>query len=177
MLVVDGPGGSGSRGSRWDAEIRVADNGAPTFWARGRLVVVENGAGGWALAELPRVAIWTRPAAYKASFTDVTAGNNDIYGLENGLVYPATSGYDLASGLGSPLLTNAGGSAGLAYYLCSYATQASRPGVTNISPTQVPTSGGQITISGFRFESGDTSDSPHPGRQRGADAESVQRQG
>jgi hypothetical protein len=97
------------------------------------------------------------PAADKASFTDVTAGNNDIYGLDNGLVFPATKGYDLASGLGSPQLTGVNGTAGLAYYLCSYATRASRPGVSDISPTQVSTSGGTITITGSGFESGGSS--------------------
>ena len=71
------------------------------------------------------------PAAYKASFNDITTGNNDIYGLDNGLVFPASTGYDLASGLGSPQLTGPGGKAGLAYYLCSYAPpRASRPVVT-----------------------------------------------
>jgi len=102
-------------------------------------------------------AVASSPAAYKASFTDITAGNNDIYGLDNGLVFPATAGYDLASGLGSPQLTNSGGTAGLAYYLCSYATQASRPGVSDIRPAQVSTSGGTITITGSGFESGGSS--------------------
>ncbi len=43
-------------------------------------------------------AVASNPGAYAASFNDITTGNNDIYGLDNGLVFPATTGYDLASG-------------------------------------------------------------------------------
>ncbi|QBD81374.1 peptidase S53 [Ktedonosporobacter rubrisoli] len=39
-------------------------------------------------------------AKYKASFHDVTTGNSD-YGSKNHGLYPATEGYDLATGLGS----------------------------------------------------------------------------
>jgi len=98
------------------------------------------------------------PADYAASFNDVTAGNNDIYGLDNGLVFPATTGYDLASGLGSPQLTGPGGSAGLAYYLCSLAGSSSRPVVSAISPTSGSIAGGErIAITGAGFESGGSS--------------------
>ena len=40
--------------------------------------------------------------AYAASFNNVTVGNNDIYGLDDGLVFPARKGYNMATGLGSP---------------------------------------------------------------------------
>ena len=69
----------------------------------------------------------TRPH-YAASFTDVTTGNNDIYDLDGGQVFPATTGYDLASGLGSPQLTAPDGRAGLAYYLCSFAASGNATG-------------------------------------------------
>ena len=55
----------------------------------------------------------------------------------------ATTGYDMASGLGTPQLTQPGGKAGLAFYLCSQAPAATRPTVTSISPavgfTSAPT--------------------------------------
>ena len=102
-------------------------------------------------------AVASNPAAYRASFNDITSGTNDIYGLDNGLVFPATTGYDLASGLGSPQLTGSGGTAGLAYYLCSYATLTSRPAVTGLLPAYLPTGGGKVTITGSGFESGGTS--------------------
>jgi large repetitive protein len=92
------------------------------------------------------------PAAYRASFTDVTAGNNDLYTLDNGRVFPATRGYDLASGLGSPQLTAPGGRAGLAFYLCSYGAAASRPVVTRLAPAVLPIRGGTVRISGRGFE-------------------------
>jgi hypothetical protein len=96
-------------------------------------------------------AVASDPAAYAASFTDVTAGSNDIYGLDDGQVFAATKGYDLASGLGSPQLTAPGGQAGLAFYLCSYGGLASRPEVTGLSPAVLPIAGGKVTITGSGF--------------------------
>ena len=98
-------------------------------------------------------AVASSPAAYHASFTDVTAGDNDIYGLRGSQVFPATRGYDLASGLGSPQLTAPAGKAGLAFYLCSYGARASRPTVTRLSPGILPTTGGTVHIVGAGFES------------------------
>jgi hypothetical protein len=93
-------------------------------------------------------------ATYKASFNDIRTGNNDLYGLDNGKVFNATKGYDVASGLGSPRLTGPGGSAGLAFSLCSLAGQATRPVVTGLNPTQGTVDGGDaLTITGTGFES------------------------
>jgi len=39
--------------------------------------------------------------AYARSFNDIVSGNNDDFGLDNGLVFPARVGFDMASGLGS----------------------------------------------------------------------------
>jgi hypothetical protein len=101
-------------------------------------------------------AVASNPAAYRASFTDITTSSNDIYGLDDGQVFPATPGYDLGSGLGSPQLTAPGDKAGLAFYLCSYGGMASRPAVTKLIPAVLPTAGGtvQITGSGFKTASG-----------------------
>jgi hypothetical protein len=104
-------------------------------------------------------AVASDPGAYDASFNDITTGNNDIYGIDNGLVFPATTGYDLASGLGSPQVTGPGGSAGLAYYLCSAAAQPSRPMVSQLSPPIGGTAGGErVVITGTGFESGTSPD-------------------
>jgi hypothetical protein len=97
-------------------------------------------------------AVGSDPAAYKASFTNVTTGNNDTYDLDNGQVFPATTGYSLAAGLGSPQLTAPGGKAGLAYYLCSYAASSTRPAVTGLSPAVISTAGGKVTITGSGFD-------------------------
>jgi hypothetical protein len=101
-------------------------------------------------------AVASNPAAYRASFTDITTSSNDIYGLDDGQVFPATPGYDLGSGLGSPQLTAPGDKAGLAFYLCSYGGMASRPAVTKLTPAVLPAAGGtvQITGSGFKTASG-----------------------
>lgn len=102
-------------------------------------------------------AVASNPTTYAESFNDITTGNNDIYALDNGLVFPATTGYDLASGLGSPRLTGPGGTAGLAVNLCSGATGARRPTITGMSTDILPSTGGSVTITGTGFE---TSGSP-----------------
>jgi hypothetical protein len=104
-------------------------------------------------------AVASNPGDYGAAFNDITRGGNDVYGLDNGLVFPATTGYDLGSGLGSPRLTGPGGSAGLAYYLCTLAGQPSRPVVSEVSPPIGSTAGGEhIVIAGTGFESGGSPD-------------------
>ena len=112
---------------------------------------------GFASPLLYRVA--SDASAYDASFNDITAGNNDVYGLDDGLVFAATKGYDPASGLGSPRLTGPGGTAGLAYYLCSLGDAATRPVVDTVSPDDGSVSAStRITIGGTGFESGGASD-------------------
>jgi hypothetical protein len=92
------------------------------------------------------------PIAGPASFHDVVSGNNDIDGLDNGLVFPARRGYDLASGLGSPHLTTAKGGPGLAFYMCDYVGQLHPPVVTGLSRSFGSTAGGYtVTISGSGF--------------------------
>jgi Pro-kumamolisin, activation domain/IPT/TIG domain len=98
-------------------------------------------------------AVASGSTAYSASFNDITAGDNDIYGLDDGLVFNATKGYDLASGLGSPQLTGAHGTAGLAYYLCSIGAATARPIVEDVTPDEGSAAGGtNIRIVGTGFE-------------------------
>jgi hypothetical protein len=107
---------------------------------------------GFAAPLLYQVA--SNPAAYAASFTDVRAGSNDTYGISNGKVFAATRGYDPATGLGSPMLSGSGGTAGLAYYLCSLARAPSRPAVTGLTPASGSAAGGeQVRINGSGFMS------------------------
>ena len=104
-------------------------------------------------------AVASSPSAYAASFNDITTGDNDIYGLDDGLVFNAAKGYDLASGLGSPRLTGPGGTAGLAYYLCSLGRATTRPVVDAVSPGEGSATGTtDITIDGTGFESGGVPD-------------------
>ncbi len=92
------------------------------------------------------------PTADAVSFNDITSGNNDVYGLDNGLVFPARTGYDMASGLGSPQLTTPTGGNALAYYMCNYDGQLNPPSVTGLDPTSGTTAGGfTVTVSGTNF--------------------------
>jgi acyl-coenzyme A thioesterase PaaI-like protein len=98
-------------------------------------------------------AVASNPVTYAASFNDITSGNNDVYDVDNGAVFPATAGFDMASGLGSPQLTTPSGGNGLAYDLCTYGTAPSVPTVTGIVPDVLPTSsGGSVTVQGSKFE-------------------------
>jgi len=106
-------------------------------------------------------AIASNPTEYAASFTNVTIGNNDNFGIADGL-YPATPGYSMAAGLGSPQVTGPGGTDGLAYYLC--ASPTTTPTVTAIAPQDIAEANGAVTnrtltITGSGFEtSSGTSD-------------------
>ena len=145
-------GGTSSATPIWAAMLALV-NASPTC----RSQAATRSGVGFVSPQLYAVA--SNPAEYKAAFTDVSAGNNDIYGLDNGKVFGATPGYDLASGLGSPELTGSGGTAGLAYDLCSLASQPSRPVVTTLTPATGSTSGSQrVVITGTGFTSGGTPD-------------------
>lgn len=67
------------------------------------------------------------PALYELAssspppFNDITTGNNDFTGTNAG-DYPATVGYDLATGLGSPVFATGSSVPGLTAYLCEMAT-------------------------------------------------------
>jgi len=144
-------GGTSSAAPLWAAMLALV-NASPTCATE---ATTRAGVG---FASPLLYAVASNPAAYRASFTDVTAGNNDIYGLDDGQVFPATPGYDLASGLGSPQLTAPGDKAGLAFYLCSYGSSALRPAVTGLTPDVLPAAGGTVRITGSGFETAGTAD-------------------
>jgi Pro-kumamolisin, activation domain/PASTA domain/IPT/TIG domain/Divergent InlB B-repeat domain len=97
-------------------------------------------------------SVASNPTAYAASFNDITAGNNDPYG--DSKLFQATPGYDMASGLGTPQLTQPNGGAGLAFYLCSQAPAVTRPTVSMLTPTSALASASNtsVTITGTNFE-------------------------
>jgi hypothetical protein len=100
-------------------------------------------------------AVASVPAEYAASFNDITSGNNDDYSLDNGGLFHAGKGFDMASGLGSPQLTAPNGGDGLAYYLCNLAGASVSPAVDALSPNFGSTAGGNhIVITGVHFGSG-----------------------
>lgn len=87
------------------------------------------------------------PAEYAQSFNNITQGSNASNSKVDG-AYPATVGYSMAAGLGTP---KAGG---LAQSLCRDATSASRPTVTGLTPSSGSIGGGTtVTITGSNLES------------------------
>lgn len=107
-------------------------------------------AGGVGFAPPKLYAIGANKKEYAASFNDIAEGNNDVFDDAGGL-FPATTGYDMASGLGSPKVTAPGGGNGLAHYLCT-SPGGTVPVVASVSPEAVPQTGGMTTISGSGFE-------------------------
>ncbi len=144
-------GGTSSATPIW-AALLADVNASPTCQAN---PVTKKGVG---FASPLLYAVASNPTTYAASFNDVTKGNNDIYGLDNGLVFPAAKGYDLASGLGSPQLTGSGGTAGLAADMCGLAASSTRPAVTGLHPDALSVNGGKVTITGHGFTSGGKAD-------------------
>jgi subtilase family serine protease len=94
-------------------------------------------------------------AFYNFALNNITTGNNYVpsSGYSGGL-YPATPGYDMASGLGSPHLAYTNNYyPGLAAQMClQYGKQNLTPQITNVTPNSGPS--GQpssVTITGSGF--------------------------
>jgi kumamolisin len=88
----------------------------------------------------PALYIAAAGSSYGSDFYDVTAGDNDWTG-ENGGLYSATTGYDMATGLGAP------NTASLAATLCSETVRLTNPGAQTAVYTapvslQIAASGG-----------------------------------
>lgn len=93
---------------------------------------------------------------YSTAFNDVTTGNNDNLGIGNGTMWSAGKGFDLASGLGTPRITNPNGSPGLDAQLCGIVapSDTTRPSISSMSVTSGPLTGGTpVTITGSGFGS------------------------
>ena len=146
-------GGTSSASPIW-AGLLALVNDSPTCAAN---PVTADGVG-FVLPLLYAVA--SNPTTYAESFTDITVGNNDVFGLDDGKVFPTTAGFDLATGLGSPELTGPGGSVGLATDLCRLAAAPRRPVVDSVSPSSLGSSGGSVTIDGSGFSKGSVTVAP-----------------
>jgi hypothetical protein len=98
----------------------------------------------------------TSAASYANAFNDVTQGNNDNLSVGGGIFWPAGTGYDMASGLGTPRVTDGtAAKSGLSAELCALALNTgtpARPVVTGLSSNSGSTGGGtSITIEGSNF--------------------------
>jgi hypothetical protein len=89
--------------NRWGAV--GGTSGATPYWAglvalSAQLPAAERGCGGSRLGLLNPLLYRLGGHREEAIFDDITSGNNDMLGFNGGL-YPATPGYDMASGLGT----------------------------------------------------------------------------
>ncbi len=142
-------GGTSSATPQWAAVL--ADIAASPACA----ATPANGPGGTGLGFAPPLLyqVASSPSEYAGAFSDVVSGNNDALGVDNGL-YPATAGFDMATGLGSPLVTDPGGGPGLATDLCAARAQTA-PTVLQVVPGAVPDSAtSTLTVTGTAFSAG-----------------------
>jgi len=153
-------GGTSAAAPLWAAVAALIDD-SPfcTDYASGDVGVYPQEL--WDLAGVDHAYIWTGGVDEPEVVKDITAGNNDYTpsGYTGGL-YPATTGYDMASGLGSPLVPGVGSGGtvsmfypGLAGLMCEgAATKLKTTKVTAISPKSGSTAGGtKVTITGSGF--------------------------
>jgi subtilase family serine protease len=150
-------GGTSAAAPLW-AAIAALTDASPfcRYYGSGAAGVQAEGL--YAVAGADHRYVYGRPAEILA---DVTSGNNDYTpsGYTAGL-YPATTGYDMASGLGSPLVSGrtATGAAsnfypGLTAAMCqAYRTKLGRTTITRISPEAGPAGRPRtVTITGRGF--------------------------
>ena len=92
-----------------------------------------------------------------AAFSDVTIGNNDNLAVGSATDWAAGPGYDLATGLGTPRVTDANGTPGLAAQLCTAAAGHGTPAAPQVASldqltgTKSIAGGGTLTINGANF--------------------------
>jgi subtilase family serine protease len=150
-------GGTSAAAPLW-AAIAALTDASPfcRYYRSGAAGVQAEGL--YAVAGADHRYIYGRPAEILA---DVTSGNNDYTpsGYTGGL-YPATTGYDMASGLGAPLVSGRTGSGaasnfypGLTAAMCqAYRTRLGRTTITRISPDAGPAGRPRtVTITGTGF--------------------------
>jgi hypothetical protein len=155
-----GVGGTSAAAPLWAAVAALIDD-SPfcADYGSGDVGVYPQGL--WRVVALDHSYIYTGGKFVPEILKDITSGNNDYTpsGYTGGL-YPATAGYDLASGLGSPLVSGLGEGdrasmfyPGLAAAMCGFfRTKLKTDSLTSISPTSGSTGGGTtVTIRGTGF--------------------------
>ena len=156
-------GGTSSSAPIWAAMLALV-NASPACAAN------RSTAAGVGFASPQLYALASQPARYRASFHDVTMGNNDVDGLGGGRLFAAGTGYDLASGLGSPQLTGRGRHRRAGLLPVRVGPDEPAGGDAASRRRRDRSAGGQrVTITGTGFGHGDQRD---PGRHAAADAAS-----
>jgi subtilase family serine protease len=115
--------GSPSNATGWSHGTPIGGTSAvaPLWAALTADVNAFSACGGKPIGFANPVLYGTAGHVYAGHFNDITIGNNDVTGANGGL-FPAGSGYDMASGLGSP------NAAALAQNLCAPAVGVTSPG-------------------------------------------------
>jgi hypothetical protein len=118
---------------------------ASPLWAA--LTAVAN-QGCAASAGFLNARLYAAGAGTSPPFNDITVGNNDLFDPSSpSPSYPATSGYDLASGWGSPK--------GLQLLSVFTGSSGGCPSVTSVSPSSGPAVGGRtVVVRGSGFGTG-----------------------
>jgi subtilase family serine protease len=126
LIYWNGAGSAGvGQPSGWQG-IAGTSAAAPV-WASAIALINASRACAGALVGFANPALYRAAAsAYGQNFNDVRSGNNDFTGT-NGGRYGAGTGYDMASGLGSP------NAAALDGALCQHATRVGHPTVSGAS--------------------------------------------
>lgn len=153
-------GGTSAAAPLWAAIAALIDD-SPfcADYASGDVGVLPQGLYG--VAAQDSSYIWSGGADEPEIVQDITQGNDDYTpsGYTGGL-WPATTGYDMASGLGAPIVAGVGSGGtysmfypGLAAIMCAaYATKLTATKVTKIAPATGSTKGGTtVTITGSGF--------------------------
>jgi hypothetical protein len=121
MIYWNGTGAAGpSQIAGWQA-VGGTSAAAPAWAALIALANASAPCGGTPIGFANPALYHAAAVAYGTDFNDVMSGNNDMTGLNGGL-YPAGSGYDMATGLGSP------NAIALAQTLCADAITLANPG-------------------------------------------------
>jgi len=137
-------------GGAWG--VYAGTSAAAPFWAGLIALADASGAGSCApgspLGFLnPNLyAIAAGPGSADA-FNDITSGDNNPSGSGD---YPATTGYDLTTGLGTPIATD-GASAGLVDQLCDAPAGSGRPPAVSGLSAHDAAAGSTLTIDGSGF--------------------------
>jgi subtilase family serine protease len=121
MIYWNGSGDAGvTQPKGWQA-VGGTSAAAPVWAALIALANASSRCAGTPIGFANPALYYAAGSAYGTDFSDITSGNNDMTGLQGGL-YPAGSGYDMATGLGSPNAT------ALAQSLCTDAIALGNPG-------------------------------------------------
>ncbi|MGH2857011.1 MAG: protease pro-enzyme activation domain-containing protein [Solirubrobacteraceae bacterium] len=121
LIYWNGGGAVFGQPSGWQA-IGGTSGGAPVWAALLALADASPACAGSPIGYADPALYRAAGAAYAADFDDVTSGNNDFTGTNNGL-FTAAPGYDLVTGLGTPDAT------ALAARLCAGGIRLANPGL------------------------------------------------